>query len=194
MRLMKGRQAAEIAELGRRAVLGCFLAGLLSLASVLWSTPASAHTDLLQASPGPGQQAGGTIDFIDLVFVEPVSEVVLTVVDPNGDEVAGAMVVSDGHLIRYKIEEPLTTTGRYIVGYTMTSADGDFTEADFHFAYHPDLTQPQRLSPDTVPSQGRSLVAWVASIGLAVSLLGGVVLVMARLERSRAASAQVPDS
>ncbi|MEL7156548.1 MAG: hypothetical protein AAFN30_08110, partial [Actinomycetota bacterium] len=41
--------------------------------------PAAAHTDLLQASPGPGQRAGGDVRFIDLVFTEPVTEATVTV-------------------------------------------------------------------------------------------------------------------
>ena len=133
---------------------------------LLWLTPlsgAAAHTDLLQGSPGPAQQAGGTVDFIDLVFFESVSNAIVTLEDPNGILVDGTTSVADGQIIRFEMP-PLTETGRYIVRYTMDSADGDDTEAAYFFTYLPDGAQPARLGEPDVPDNTANVVSIVASI------------------------------
>lgn len=165
-----------------------------ALALTVLSAPAvSAHTELLQGSPGPTQEAGGTVDFIDLVFVEPVSNVEIRLEDPNGEPVDGVMVVPDGQVIRYEMR-PLTVAGRYIVRYTMRSSDGDDTDSAYFFVYRPDATQPIRLGDATAavdpPSSGTATVgAVVAGFVVIGCLIGLLMIFLTRLERGRARAA-----
>lgn len=173
----------------RRRLLGSTLLLLLC-----WLAPlsgAAAHTDLLQGSPGPAQRTGGTVDFIDLIFVEPVSNAVVTVEDPNGIPVAGTTTVADGQIIRFEMPA-LTETGRYIVRYTMDSADGDATEAAYFFTYHPDGTQPTRLGDVDAPDNTANVVSIVASVVFLLCMIGLVMVFLTRLERRRAAAAAEP--
>lgn len=149
---------------------------------------AGAHTDLLQSSPGPAQRAGGTVDFIDLVFVEPISDFELVLEDPSGDLVDGEIENDEGQIIRYRMPA-LTETGRYVVRYTMLSADGDVTESAYFFTYHPDAVQPVRLGEVDVPSNTRPVVATVAGVVLVLSLVGLAMIFLTKLERDRAARA-----
>ena len=161
-----------------------------TLLLILWLgsfSAAGAHTDLLQGSPGPAQRAGGTVDFVDLVFFEPVSNAVVTLEDPNGESIAGSMVQADGQIIRFAMP-PLTETGRYIVRYTMDSADGDDTEAAYFFTYHPDATQPARLGAPDVPDNTTSIVTIVSAVVFLLCLIGLVMIFLTRLERRRAAA------
>ncbi len=165
------------------------LGGLLFLVVVWFGSfaAAGAHTDLLQGSPGPAQRAGGTVDFIDLVFFESVRNAQVTLEDPNGDAVAGDTVQPDGQIIRFEMPA-LTETGRYIVRYTMESADGDNTEAAYFFSYHPDGTQPARLGDPDLPDNTSNIVSIVSAVIFLLCLIGLAIIFLSRLERRRAAA------
>ncbi len=155
----------------------------------IWLAPLSAvgaHTDLLQGSPGPAQQAGGTVDFIDLVFFEVVTNADVTLEDPNGDVIEGRTVVDEGQIIRFEMPA-LVETGRYIVRYTMDSADGDDTAAAYFFTYHPDATQPTRLGEPDLPDNTARIVSIVASVVFLACVIGLAMVFLAKLERDRAA-------
>jgi methionine-rich copper-binding protein CopC len=172
--------------LGLVALIGPFL--VLMVLSMLLAAPVSAHTDLLTGSPGPQQEVGGTVDFIDLVFAEPVTEVTVTVTAPDGTRLDGEMVVADGQVIRYRME-PLSQPGRHVVRYQMISADGDDTRTGYLFSYEPSALPPTRLGDD-VPRDNVALIRTVAAVALAVSLMGLIALLVVRLQRNRAALAQ----
>ncbi|MGH1490322.1 MAG: copper resistance CopC family protein [Acidimicrobiales bacterium] len=168
--------------------LAAVVFGALAVALTLTlSSPVGAHTDLLQGSPGPAQQAGGEVDFIDLVFFEPVSNAVVTLEDPNGAMVDGSMTNADGQIIRFE-NEPLTETGRYIVRYSMDSADGDFTEGSYFFTYHPDSTQPVRLGELAGPSTLNTVAKVGAGVVFAGCMIGLAMIFLTKLERDRAAA------
>jgi len=88
-----------------RGVVTGFLAVVALVLAFAPFTAAGAHTDLLQGSPGPAQRVGGTVDFIDLVFVDVVTEATITLEDPSGQVVDGVTTVSDGQILRYEMEE-----------------------------------------------------------------------------------------
>ena len=108
----------------RRLRLVASMAVLAGAVLLLGTSPAAAHTDLLQSSPGAFTEVGGTVDFIDLVFVDPVRDVAIEVVGPDGAAVDGRMEVADGQIIRYRMPA-LQVVGDYTVSYTMISADED---------------------------------------------------------------------
>ncbi len=190
---MTERGIASVNPLVRIATaMVVWMLSILVVLSVVWmlATPAGAHTDLLQGSPGPAQQAGGQVDFIDLVFFEPVTNAVVTLEDPNGDPVEGETTNADGQIIRFETE-PLTVTGRYIVRYAMDSADGDFTEAAYFFTYHPDSTQPVRLGELSASSTLRTVARVGAAVVFAGCLIGLAMVFLTKLERDRAAASEI---
>jgi methionine-rich copper-binding protein CopC len=150
----------------------------------LGSAPAAAHTDLLQASPGPGQRAGGDIDFVDLAFLEPVSGATVDVVH-DGETVPGSMIVTDGSIIRFAFDEPLTSSGTYEVSYAMTSYDLDATTGSFSFTFEPEAPQARRIG--TIEESGRNWTQIVATGVLIVALAGAAFLFLSRVESKRRA-------
>jgi methionine-rich copper-binding protein CopC len=170
-------------------IVAWIVAVLLALGALwVFSEPAGAHTDLLQGSPGPGQQAGGEIDFIDLVFVEPVTDAVVTLQDPDGNLIDGETTNPDGQIIRFESSDPIEITGRYIVRYNMTSADGDFTEAAYFFTYNPESVQPVRLGQLATSSTLRTVGRIAAGVVFAACIIGLALLFLTKLERDRAAA------
>ena len=154
--------------------------------------PAAAHTELLQASPGPGQRGGGKVEFIDLVFLEPVSEATVQVLF-EGESLPGKMNVDEGSIIRFELDDPLETPGSYQVVYQMISYDLDDTEADFSFTFSPDAPQVQRIGDPGAGEQGPNWVAIVATGVLVLSLAGLAFLFLSRLESKRRLAGEGPD-
>ena len=169
-----------------RGVVTGFLAVVALVLAVAPFTAAGAHTDLLQGSPGPAQRVGGTVDFIDLVFVDVVTEATITLEDPNGQLVDGVTTVSDGQILRYEME-PLTETGRYVVRFEMVSADGDDTESGYFFNYDPAGFEPVRLGEVDIPNNNGTIIAIAASVVFFLCIIGLVLLFLTKLERDRAA-------
>jgi methionine-rich copper-binding protein CopC len=170
----------------RSAVTGVVAAIALVLALVSVAAPAGAHTDLLQGSPGPAQRVGGTVDFLDLVFVDVVTEAVITLEGPDGQLVDGTTVVSEGQILRYEME-PLTETGRYLVRFSMRSADGDDTQSGYFFDYDPTGFEPVRLGEVDIPNDNGRYIAIAASVVFFVAIIGLVMMFLSKLERDRAA-------
>jgi methionine-rich copper-binding protein CopC len=136
----------------------------------LWLKPVGAHTALLQASPGPDETAGGTIDFIDLAFLDPITNAIVTVTF-NGEPVAGRTIESDGEVVRFELDQPLQAPGRYQVFYEMTSYDGDYTTSGFFFTFAADGPQPERLTADSGGSSFPVIPTVIGSVVL-IALLG----------------------
>lgn len=168
--------------------LGVFTLGALALAA----QPAAAHTERIQSSPGPTQEVGGVVDFVDFVFAAPITDLKVTLEDPNGDLVAGTVTVPDGQLVRYEMPA-LTVKGRYLLRYDLISDDGDETFSQYWFNYHPDFVQPLRLGNAEVPSSTRNIVTIVASVILGVCLIGMSMVFLSQLERRRAAEIEASD-
>jgi methionine-rich copper-binding protein CopC len=148
---------------------------------------ALAHTDLLQGSPGPAQLVGGTVDFVDLVFVAAVSDARIDLTGPDGSPVPGQMEVSDGQIVRYRME-PIDEPGRYLVSYRIRSADGDDTGAEYSFSYDPDALQPIRIGGDDVPPSGSDvgrLLRWAVVVVLVACLATWCLALILRLRRQR---------
>jgi methionine-rich copper-binding protein CopC len=162
------------------------LAAVLALLAA--SVPAGAHTDLLQSSPGPSSSVGGTVDFIDLVFVDPVRNVQIELVGPDGMPIDGEIQVGDGQIIRYRMPA-LELVGTYTVSYTMASADGDETVGGFAFGYDPAAREPFRLGELDLPSNTGRNVRLVLGAIAGLALIVSILVMLARLERNRAALA-----
>ncbi|MGI9616932.1 MAG: copper resistance protein CopC [Acidimicrobiales bacterium] len=149
-----------------------YLTAVVLVASVLglWTSPSNAHTALLQASPSADQTVGGMVDGVDLAFLDPISDAIVTV-SYNGAPVPGTTVVSNGELIRFEFEEPLQIDGRYQVFYEMTSFDLDYTTSGFFFTYSADAAPPIPLED---PAAGGD-----SSFPIVPTVIGTTVLVAA---------------
>ena len=178
------RRVGGAAAPGRAVV--AFLAAALALLAA--PVPAGAHTDLLQSSPGPSSSVGGTVDFIDLVFVDPVRHVQIELVGPDGVAIDGEMQVADGQIIRYRMPA-LELVGTYTVSYLMQSADGDETVGGFAFSYDPAAREPFRLGELEAPSNTWRNVGLVLVAIAGLALIVYILVMLARLERNRAALA-----
>ena len=154
----------------RFAMLAMIVA-LIGTISLVVAPPAGAHTALLEASPGPDETVGGVIDGIDLAFLDPITDAIVTV-SYNGAPVAGATTVADGELIRFQFDEPLQLDGRYQVFYEMTSFDLDYTTSGFFFTYAAGAPQPPRLeAPGAGDGSSFPVVPTVIGTTLLVAVL-----------------------
>ena len=136
-----GRQRGMGKVSRRKATLVVLIAVLLSAIQL---SPAPAHTAMLRAAPDRDATAGGAITFVDLEFLEPVSEAVVQVTY-NGVPVAGQTTVTEGKLITFTLAQPLTQPGRYQVGYEMISFDTDFTTGGYFFTFDPAASPVERI-------------------------------------------------
>ena len=152
----------------------------LAVAAVL-ALPAGAHTAMLRASPDRDATAGGSIAFVDLEFLDPVTEASVTVTY-NGAPVAGSTTVTDGEVITFSLDQPLAQPGRYQVGYQMISADGDFTTSGFFFTFDPAADQPARIGPS---GSGRFPVAVLALAAAGVIGVAGLLALFTRRTDNR---------
>lgn len=150
---------------------------LAALAVVLiGAVPAAAHGSLLQGSPGPGQVVGGQVDGVDLAFTEPVSRIELTITGPDGP-VGGSLNAEAGQIVRFVLDQPLTTPGPYRVDYAFVSADGDPVATGYTFTHDPSAPPPIPLAP--VIDDGMS-PGWLLVVLPAVVAAVAVVAVLSR--------------
>ncbi|MEM8924177.1 MAG: copper resistance protein CopC [Actinomycetota bacterium] len=147
-------------------------AALVVTLTALLAPSASAHTAMLRASPDRDATAGGAIRFIDLEFLDPITEADVSVTY-NGVPLPGRTTVNEGEVITFALDQPLTEPGRYQVSYEMISFDTDFTTGGFFFTFDPTAEQMARIEP---PGSGgiSSTVLALSGAGLTVvvALLG----------------------
>lgn len=141
-----GTPAAEFASVRRARWSRIAVPAVIVTAAVtgLWMSPVGAHTALIEASPAPDATIGGTIDFIDLAFTDPVSNALVTV-SYNEESLAGVTTVTDGEIIRFELDSALELPGRYQVSFEMISFDADNTTSTFFFTFAADAPQPARI-------------------------------------------------
>lgn len=116
----------------RSLFLLVFVAASLALVS-----PAQAHSEVFERAPALGQVVTGTVDHVDISFWNLVTEGQISVIDPNGDEIAvTATDLATNQRITSVGFEPLTVEGRYTVNHVETAIDGDVQEGTFAFIYN----------------------------------------------------------
>ncbi len=153
----------------------------LAVAAVL-ALPAGAHTAMLRASPDRNATAGGSIDVIDLQFLDPVTNTSVTVTY-NGAPLPGRVTAANGEVITFTLDQPLTQPGRYQVNYEMTSFDGDFTTGGYFFTFDPAAAPVARIEP-AGPGGLSTTTLILSGAGLAV-LLGMLALFVLRIDGRR---------
>jgi methionine-rich copper-binding protein CopC len=146
------------------------------VAAVVLLPAASAHTAMLRASPDRNATAGGAVQFVDLEFLDPVTNTAVTVTY-NGVPVAGQVTEANGKLITFTLDQPLTQPGRYQVNYEMISFDSDFTTGGYFFSFDPLADQPTRI--ELSAAGGISTATIIASV-VGLLLLGGLLALFVR--------------
>lgn len=122
---------------GPRRVRHVVTALLLTAACVVAAaTPVGAHTELDEASPGPGQDVGGTVDSIEISFISPVEDAVILLEDPHGHRIEGMTELVDAVTARFEMA-PLDAPGEHIVTWRVIAADGEGQESAYAFTYDP---------------------------------------------------------
>ncbi|MFL6132042.1 MAG: copper resistance protein CopC [Nocardioidaceae bacterium] len=103
----------------------------------LLATPASAHTELVGGSPGPGEVLRTPVSAVTLTFASDLlaegSQVLVR--DSQGADRAGATVVT-GAAVRVPVK-PLRTAGRYTVAYRAVAVDGHPITGSYRFTVSP---------------------------------------------------------
>lgn len=117
-------------DLIRIGVAGGAAAGLLL---GLGTAPASAHTELVAATPGAGVAVDSAVQDLTLTFVSPLvaegSQVVVR--DPTGTDHAGSTSTL-GSQARVELR-PLSRPGTYTVSYRAVAADGHPITGGYEF-------------------------------------------------------------
>ncbi|MGA8847955.1 MAG: copper resistance protein CopC [Nocardioides sp.] len=102
---------------------------------LLSTSPASAHGDLLEGSPGPGDEVAIGTTSVRLVFtaLDPDSVPSVAIIDPDGEQVAlGSPALADDQTI-CATSAPLAD-GIHTLAYSVSSADGDRQTSMYAFA------------------------------------------------------------
>lgn len=139
---------------------------------VVAPSTALAHTEVQQATPGPGAVVAAPVDRVELVFLDPVlPRVEITVRDPDGDAVAGLEAVEHGDDGRSAVAgfDELRRTGDYVVEYDFVAVDGDSQSDTYRFSIVPEEA-----------GGGRSIFGPVALALTAMVLVGAVVVSLGR--------------
>lgn len=154
-------------------------AGVLVLAV---AAPAAAHSDLEEASPGPGDDVAAGSETVHLLFGEGVEDDddsnQVTLEGPDGDPVAvGAVSVTDDGDGVCVATDPLDA-GEYTLDWRVMSVDGHLVQSRYAFEVSDGGTPT-----DAAACEGADLAAPEAADGggIPTSLLagGGAVLLLA---------------
>ena len=164
--MMRARLAAAVFS----ALVGVAL-GTVSGASM---SPASAHTDLLSATPSSGTTVGGVPDSVQLEFSTPVQARLAQVVvsDERGENhVVGPVASFDARVVA-QVQD--LRSGRYTVAYRVVAADGHPVVGRYAFEVATGAGAPQAGAVGaSVPAASTSQDGrpWLAP------LVGGLVVV-----------------
>jgi len=138
-------QPIAVLRLATRLVL---ILGLLAVASVFTLVPAaSAHGEIIDASPGDDEIVGGEITEISIQFVgiaHPGDHTV-SVTDPDGVTVASTGSLEQDFLRLNLPIEPLTKPGPHTVTAVIEGIDDDTTTLTYSFDYQPGAPPPEPI-------------------------------------------------
>ncbi|WFE20513.1 copper resistance protein CopC [Solwaraspora sp. WMMD937] len=128
------------------------------VAAVTFAAPAQAHTELVSAAPGPGDEVAPGVATIALTFgpLSGTGERRITVTGPDDTAVAvGEAVVVNAKTLCAAVD-PLTT-GVHALDYQATSADGHAISGKFYFevvAGGTDSADPADCARAVLPAPG----------------------------------------
>ena len=181
-----------------RSAAGIALAcGLMALSIA----PASAHGDLVEGSPGPGDDVAIGTTSVRLAFtaLDPDSVPLVAILDPAGDPVAvGSPSLADNQTI-CSISAPLAA-GVHTLEYSVLSDDGDRQRATYTFSVSSAgaAAEPGACAGLTLGEPGKAMtleetgsgtvpVAVLYGLGGLAVLTAGLVVLRIRADRRSSA-------
>lgn len=160
---------------GSRRVRRVVAALLVTAASVLGAVaPVGAHTEVDESAPAPGQDVGGTVDWIEIRFLSPVQDAVILLEDPHGHRIDGTTELLDPTTVRFEMT-PLDHPGEHIVTWRVMAADGDGQESAYAFTYDP-AAPPLDDGGSNVPGWATALIL----VGIVAACGAGFLALMRR--------------
>ena len=141
----------------------------LFLPTVTWQTSASAHTSLISEKPIGNSVLDSLPSQVELTFDETLIEIgnanVLTVLDPNGNEITtGNTIVTNNVVSRFL--KPSNLEGQYSVTYRVVSEDGHVVSATYKFTLRNELLADKNV-PETQSKPTKSLEPEISSTPIA---------------------------
>lgn len=162
----------SLAAVAVRRLLWVASSPFLVLMALFAASPAaSAHAELLQASPAPGSIVGGEFHSIVLHFggIDWEGTHVAELFGPDGARIETPDVIHDRQRLVIPLE-PLTIPGNYTVSFTIEGVDGDVTSETMNFRFDPGSPPPVGV---TLSNGGDTGFDWV---GFALLLVGAGLL------------------
>jgi copper transport protein len=146
------------------------LASLLLSAVILAPNPAAAHAALIKAEPADGTVIATSPSAFSLTFSEPVSPLVLTLLQPDGSSLALTSSRLDGQTVVIANPQPLAS-GTHVLSWRVVSEDGHPVAGSLLFSVGAPSAAPQLAAP--VDWLVRSLL-WSAKVALYIGLFLGI--------------------
>ncbi|GAA3332222.1 copper resistance CopC family protein [Curtobacterium sp. 1P10AnD] len=119
-----------------RALIATAVPVAVLAAVLVTATPAAAHDALASANPAADSTVAGDLDQITLTYSEPPlaaleSGIIISVVDPDDEEVTTGQITVDGSTLTKPIT--ITTPGSYTVTWRSVSVDGHPISGSYQF-------------------------------------------------------------
>jgi copper transport protein len=144
----------------------------IALAALLSATrPALAHAALIATTPTDGAVLQESPSVVQLRFNEPVSPLMVQVIDARGQTRRGLGVTARNETVEVALPADLPW-GTQVVSYRVVSADGHPIGGSLVFSIGAPTGAPA-LAPETTDKRVRPLI-WLARVALTWSLFTGV--------------------
>lgn len=165
-----------------------FAALALGLAAILGiSVPATAHAELVEASPAADSLIGALPEYVDLTFGENIMTLdgsegsnIITVIDSNGAKVDDETIVVNAAVVSVGIK-PGFGNGSYTVTYRVVSEDGHPIEGSYKFEVG-EAAQTNVIAPAPSPSashtdEEHAALEAQSTANTVIAIVAGTVLV-----------------
>lgn len=156
----------------RRVLSVCVLFfGFLAISAI---SPLGAHTEVFERAPIAGQPVGGSVSQVDISFWAPVLSSNITLVGPDGAEIAvdTTQLTADDRIATTTFPE-LTEEGRYTVTHAELASDGELQSAEWFFIF--DAESENQIIPLSSIGAGGG-PNWIL-----LTAVTGVILILAGL-------------
>ncbi|HLS14481.1 MAG TPA: copper resistance CopC family protein [Beutenbergiaceae bacterium] len=125
------------------------VAGATALSLLAWTTPASAHSELIGSTPGEGEAVTEAPEQVVLEFNENIQDIgaEMAIAGPDGDEVDTDAGEVDGPTFTQDLAQE-RPAGEYAVQWRVVSADGHPISGEFTFTADADAGTPAQEEQD----------------------------------------------
>ncbi|MCQ9616052.1 copper resistance protein CopC/CopD [Paenalcaligenes niemegkensis] len=161
-----------------KSTSACLLSTLITLFLVVvmaaWNSVAFAHASLVSSTPAMGATLSSAPTQAQLVFNEPVSPLVLKLVEPDGTAINLSQIRTLPKGLALSLP-PLIQQGSYALSWRVVSADGHPVSGALSFSVGSGDTGANAATADTV-SAGRNFLIWLSRLSAYAGLVFGIAL------------------